>query len=276
MGNCYCCLNYYQKRDLVLNAFPCVRVGDAKVGEAVKVVGWVTTQTPLNCPVTPRQCVFYHLKVQEHWKDGDENRSKTIKDEKRKVDFYLCSGDKAIFIRSEPFVFISKDHQKRDGPPGNQIANQVNQAIGGDNKSGGGFLGAAMGAFAEVAGESLLEAATGRKVTSEEWVTQTSKKVAILGLLKEKEGGGLELVPMASYNLSDNFMDNHNWDDNTRQAWTEVMGGGEHGWVTDKHIARDFYVEEPKGGINSNTGDNMMAAQSVITRGKKSTQRILP
>mmetsp|Transcript_8979 Transcript_8979/g.14591 ORF Transcript_8979/g.14591 Transcript_8979/m.14591 type:complete len:188 (-) Transcript_8979:1375-1938(-) len=107
---CFCCVGEGGQIDRVMDRFPLIALSKAKIGFVVKAVGHVLPDQlsgALVGPVTGRPCVFYHIIITEKWVERsmvnnqvqERKRSRTVVNEKRSVDFWICDGTSRAFVR---------------------------------------------------------------------------------------------------------------------------------------------------------------------------------
>lgn len=75
--------------------------------------GRVVCQQPLVSPVTGTPCLYYKLKTEAHWKSGNENKSKTIDEQKVAAQFALDDGSGPVWVDArEGGDFDTKNHNE--------------------------------------------------------------------------------------------------------------------------------------------------------------------
>ncbi|GEM_PF-1416304 len=79
----------------------------------ISAQGRVVCQQPLVSPVTGTPCLYYKLKTEAHWKSGNENKSKTIDEQKVAAQFALDDGSGPVWVDArEGGDFDTKNHNE--------------------------------------------------------------------------------------------------------------------------------------------------------------------
>lgn len=98
---------------------PLVGTGQASQGQGagpkgqISAQGRVVCQQPLVSPVTGTPCLYYKIKTEAHWKSGNENKSKTIDEQKVAAQFALDDGSGPVWVDArEGGDFDTKSHNE--------------------------------------------------------------------------------------------------------------------------------------------------------------------
>lgn len=128
---------FIQKRKAgVIANVPFVSTADAAAGKgagdkgAISTYGAVNVTTPLLSPCTQTPCLYYELKVEGFWKEGDSNKSKDYVKEEVAAVFTVNdgSGDVAVDARKGVSSDELKESFKKEQKEG--LFDDIKKAVG--------------------------------------------------------------------------------------------------------------------------------------------------
>lgn len=229
MGCCFCCLGQSGKVSQVVEGFPLVPIRAMEPGNVVQAVGFAAPNTTtLRAPMSGRNCVWYRLKVTQHWTErkqvGDHvhelQKRSVVRDEERGVDFWLVDGPARAFVQASVSA-RTQIHSWSTRQFG--TAPQAASAGGGHSSAHAQAGGFAVEASWGASPQPLL--GTNVRYVTNESTIEVGEKCGCVGAAR-REGKVLVLKAVNPDSITDAFMARRGWTAWQRRAWSSLTRGG--------------------------------------------------